>query len=309
MNLTELVQNHPRPASAGVPAWLLGHYRRRSITFADGTTDRATHVSWLQSRNFSIDLRLSPEDDDLPPDLDSPTALRRLANREGWAAPSRWDGMALSWRDPVSLQLHDRWPEPAQLRRVGNCLIEFAPSGAYVEEWRLQPSAQGPLIGLWLLEEHELADGRLCHAGGGLIVCGEHAAIVRGRPRPIASGRMLRDEAIAALGDSVRLHELFDIEVSVGRGDASAGFKVTASTTPGRVGLPLLPTTGFDAPTADGRVRQRFDSRGESRERWFQIDTLEPGYHFDSTTPVEGAAQAWLQQETETLHRHASAIA
>jgi len=46
-------------------------------------------------------------------------------------------------------------------------LIEYAPSGAYVEDWRLQPSGDGPLIGMSLLEERDAKTGQVTHRGGG----------------------------------------------------------------------------------------------------------------------------------------------
>src|SRR5690606_1751457 len=124
------------------------------ISFADGSSDTDTQVFWLQSRNFSIDLRLPMHAaliTQAKPWQDySAAELAVLANHEGWVAQSIWDGQRLSWHEPTSLQLHNRWPEPALLQRVGNCMMEFADSNAYVEDWRLQPSTPGPLIGLRL---------------------------------------------------------------------------------------------------------------------------------------------------------------
>lgn len=140
MNLFELAARHPMRVEGGVPDWMLGHFRRRTISFADGRSDERTQVHWLQSRTFTIDLRL-PEGPPLPgrawQDYDA-AELRVLANHEGWVADSVWEGGMLSWRGGVSLQLHNRWPEPARLQRIGNCMIEFGTTGAYVEDWRLQ---------------------------------------------------------------------------------------------------------------------------------------------------------------------------
>lgn len=167
MNLFELAARHPMRVEGGVPDWMLGHFRRRTISFADGRSDERTQVHWLQSRTFTIDLRL-PEGPPLPgrawQDYDA-TELRVLANHEGWVADSLWEGGMLSWRGGVSLQLHNRWPEPARLQRIGNCMIEFGTTGAYVEDWRLQ-AGRGPLIGLRLLEECDGETGQVLRRGG-----------------------------------------------------------------------------------------------------------------------------------------------
>ena len=182
MNLLELAARYPQRAEGGVPDWMLGHFRRRTISFADGRSDERTQVHWLQSRTFTIDLRL-PDAPALPvrawQDYDA-AELRQLANHEGWVADSVWENGYLSWHGGVSLQLHNRWPEPAQLQRIGNCMIEFGTSGAYVEDWRLQASS-GPLIGLRLLEECDAETGEVLQRGGGLILCGDRLGWVQGR--------------------------------------------------------------------------------------------------------------------------------
>ena len=222
MHLLDLLENHPQPARRSVPAWMLGLFRRHCISFADGSSDTDTQVFWLQSRNFSIDLRLPVTaqliTDARPWQEYSAEELTVLANHEGWVAESIWDGLRLSWHEPTSLQLHNRWPEPALLQRIGNCMMEFADSNAYVEDWRLQPSAPGPLIGLRLQEERALDTGALRRRGGGLIICGEHAGMVLGRAVEPDEGRDLRDQVADALGDPERLGRLLDMETSLARG-------------------------------------------------------------------------------------------
>ena len=92
------------------------------------------------------------------------------------------------------------------MRRVGECCLEFAPSGAYVEDWRMQPGTAGIAASLVLLAEVRsapLLPPRLCRRGvcpsaawawrlvqdGAppervvqLVCCGDHACFTRGRP-------------------------------------------------------------------------------------------------------------------------------
>ncbi len=113
--------------------------------------------------------------------------LALLVQAEGGTAQTEWNGASMRWLGWQAFQLRDKWPETGCLRRIGDCLIEFAPNDAYVEDWRLQPSSPGPMIGLQLIEERVPATGKVTHRGGALVVCGDHAALVRGR-RSLATG-------------------------------------------------------------------------------------------------------------------------
>jgi hypothetical protein len=309
MTLAELLAQHARRPQQGVPEWMLGYYKRRAISFANGDTDLDTHVCWLQSRTFTIDLRLPLKNRQVPAKAltdYSADELQVLANYEGWEALSEWREPLLSWHSDTSLQLHNRWPEPAELKRFGNCMIEFAPSGAYVEDWRLQPSAPGPLIGLRMLEERELVSGVVRHRGGGLIVCGDYAALVLGRAEPLSvpADTQLRELVAAAVGDASQLARLFNFETSVAQGSLADGFTVNLSTQPARVGQSLLVLDGFEYLPADDLVRQTFEVDGIACERLFTIDTLEVALPFAQATGFTPAAAAWFERESPTLTRY-----
>lgn len=306
MKLEDLAARHGRRPTHSVPDWMLGFWKRYSISFANGLTDLRTHVCWLQSRNFTIDLRLPLAAGQVPARAlrdYSAAELQVLANYEGWTAFSDWDGTQLSWRDTdTTLQLHNRWPEAAILKRTGNCMIEHCASNAYVEDWRLQPSAPGLLAGLQLVEERELASGRVRHRGGALIVCGDHAGLVLGRPeRPPGNGP-LKQRVAEAGNDDERLRALFAFETSVARRDG-AGYSVVLSTRPGRIGAELTSLDHFEA-LPDGRVRQRLRVDDIEIERLFVVDTLEQAIRFDPTTGFSDAAAAWYDREAPTLTRY-----
>lgn len=305
MNLLELARVYPQRPEGGVPDWMLGHFRRRTISFADGRSDERTQVHWLQSRTFTIDLRL-PDAPALPvrewQDY-AAAELRLLANHEGWMADSIWaDGM-LSWRGGVSLQLHNRWPEPARLQRIGNCMIEFGTTGAYVEDWRLQ-AGSGPLIGLRLLEECDAESAEVLRRGGGLILCGERLGWVHGRAvEPSESALQLRERAELAHGSAEALAALFDCETSLACVDQQGRYQVALSTVPARVGQSVS-LEGFELLGA-GRVCQRLQRPdGRAVVRTFLIDTLEPDWHADLATPSTEQAQRWFACEGETLSRY-----
>lgn len=312
MELSELCSlQSTSPSSGRVPGWTLGCFRRRSITFFNGDSDDRTLVVWLQSRGLTADLRLA---DDRPRLAsrealgDLPLAeLERLAEAEGGVSPTRFEPDAVSgvelsgtmlWPDWTAFQLHAKWPEPGNLRRVGDCLIEYAPSGAYVEDWRLQTSGPGPLVGLSLLEERD-SKGTLLHRGGGLVIAGEHALFVRGRPEALPPAARL-GELVERAAREPKLRELlFGFEASYARRDEAGRYQVVASTLPWREGKPLMALGGFSVH--DGLVLQKARENGRGIERRFQIDTLEPSYEDWLATPATATAVEWLAAEPSLL--------
>lgn len=321
MQLEQLIAMCAQRPKLSVPDWMLGFYKRHSISFANGLTDIETHVCWLQSRNFSIDLRLPKDHDQVAhkPLLEYTDAeLQQLSNYEGWLAASDWDGNVLSWQQAqASFQLHNRWVEPAILKRVGNCMMEFCPSDAYIEDWRLQPSDSGPLIGLNLIEERDLASGKVRHKGGGLIVCGDYAGLVLGRGQALPNmlpGTMLKNLVAAASGNADLLNELFNFETSVAHGSLQHGFKVIHSTKASRLGQDLFSLAGFErlaphASLASGDViRQKLTIAGVACERIFSVDTLEPHINFSQSTASTTEAAAWFKRESTTMARYANVL-
>jgi hypothetical protein len=300
------------PPGSRVPPWTLGCFRRRSITFFNGDADDSTLVLWLQSRSLTGDLRLAadrpkPTSREALADL-SRDELSRLLEVEGGVSPTRFEASGLAgvelsgvmhWPDWTAFQLHDKWPEPGELRRVGDCLMEYAPSGAYVEDWRLQPSGDGPLIGLTLLEEHDSKTGQLTHRGGGLLIAGEHALLVRGRAEALPSATRLSDLLDRAGAEPRLLDIIFGFEASYARRDGTGRYVITASTSPWREGRPLMAFGGFKLE--DGFVLQKAREKERGVERRFRIDTLEENYEDWLATPATAQAVEWLAAEEGTL--------
>ena len=300
MTLDELTRQGIADRPLRVPAWTLGCFRRRSITFYTGATDGHTHVLWLQSHGLTADLRLSPGRPALRGretlDHCGDDELMALAQVEGGLAETAFDRAQMSWSNWTAFQLHDKWPEPALLHRVGDCLIEFAPSGAYVEDWRLQPSAPGPLIGLRLIEERDVARQEVRHRGGGLVLCGEHAALIRGRPAVLPAAERLEDLVRANLTNRDVLRAIFAFETSYAVGNV-----VRHSTNPLREGKALLNLDGFSYDGASGLVLQKTVEEGVAIERRFAVDTLRSNFKTEPETSASSEAQDWLARERATL--------
>jgi hypothetical protein len=328
MHLSELLLQMPEHqpqntlAQAPVPAWMQGAFRRRSITFADGQTDTDTRVFWLQSQGLTIDLRLPtlieqqnrslPEADNLP-------SLNGFADDEGWYAHSFWNGQQLGWQHGCSWQLHNRWPEPAELRRVGNCMMEFAPSGAYVEDWRLLNQQAGPLIALELLSEQDITNPEnggkhsdIQPRQGALIIAGEYAGLVLGRSQihteqqtaTAFPGQTLAQVLTSAVTDFPRRLQLLDFDTAIGHGSVNSGFKVIHSLYPQRMGTELLDLNGFAIADQPGHLYQRLSHHHRLIERTYRIDTWVTTPVLTARTPASDDARQWLQREANTLRRY-----
>ena len=278
------------PAQPAFPRRLLGAFRRKSITFCTGVTDEATVVYWFQSRSFTLDLRL--------PD----GAATSVSDRQGWVGDTLWDEerQQMSWSIARSYQPRNQWPEPAELRFMGNSVLEFAPSGAYVEDWR-QQSFRGPLLGLRLLSLHDEDMGQDLPMDGGLIIAGNHVAYAQSRlPRLDAALRNAAGLGQALTDRLLTPEEIESYEVSV----ALDGRTITHSTQGGRVGRQIA--SGTFALQPDGSVLLSRRVGGRRCRLRFAIDIHLPDFTFDRQTEGASRTAEWMEKERSHLFRHAA---
>jgi hypothetical protein len=314
MQLNQLLEQLSHRPTTSVPDWMLGCFKRKFITFANGQTDTATQVFWLQSRNITIDLRLPISADQVAPKTLSDYSAQELialANYEGWWAESQWQDNRLSWSGGCSLQLNNRWPEPAILSRVGNCMMEFSPSSAYVEDWRIQSRRAGPLLGMRLIDECDLATNEVRHRGGAFIVSGDWAGMVLGRASELPTGTAnvrLRDVVKAAGNNLEFIRRAFNVETSIATGNLKTGYEVCHSTQPQRLAKPLFACDGFEFNKNTGEVIHHFEENGAKLKRRFTIDTLEANFEFSGSTKFTPKAAEWFASEQETLGRYLTEI-
>jgi len=292
MNLAALMAAlPPKPAVVAFPQALLGAFRRKSITFCTGLTDEATVVYWFQSASFTLDLRL-PDGAGTSP-----------SQRQGWVGDTLWDEAAaeLSWDIRRSYQPRNQWPEPARLSVIGNCVLEYAPSGAYVEDWR-QQATRGPLLGLRLVGLMDETRGEILGLEGGLVVAGEHIACARSRLPHIDDALERAGSLEAALASGVASEaEIASYEVSV----AIGGHGIIHSTQPERLGAAI---DGDFQVRPDGRVSRRADIDGAPGVLLYEVDVFDPDFAFTTRTPCTLDARAWLEHEAVHLARHARVV-
>ncbi|MCU0953906.1 MAG: hypothetical protein MUC37_04680 [Hyphomicrobium sp.] len=287
MTLDEIAAAKPKAGTQRVPDWALGCVRRRSITFATGVEDRQTRVFWAQAHGMTGDIRVNPSRPAVPAgtklsSLDHETLIR-LASVEGGVATTSWNEPVMSWADWIGFQPYDKYPEPGLMRRIGDCMIEFAPSGAYVEDWRFLPSAPGLLAGLRLEAEIDHA-GKEHRRQGGLVIAGDHAIRALARRDELPPGTRAQDFVRTSDDPVAALERVFDCTADYAVLNAG-NWTVEVSTDPRReqTSISLL------GPLLD------------SGRRVWRIDSLEAGRRFPSSTQLAPSARSWLDREADTL--------
>lgn len=294
MNLLELC-HHLAPtdlSSVTLPQAVLGAFRRKSISFFNGATDEKTIVYWFQSASFTIDLRLK----------DSKNTP--ILQRQGWIGATLWDTeqQILSWQlaAHANYQQHIQWPEPAKLHCIGNCILEFSPSNAYVEDWRQQAS-QGMYLGLRLDQAIHLESNTPIQLDAGLIICGDLVAYAQSRLPQNQQVLGAFSQLKAAHAAGVDVEHINQFEVSVG----SLASGIQFSTQNQRVQQPFA-LDDFEVLDCQTLLQIK-EIAGENYALYFKVDLYQPHYQFQTQTATSLDSRTWLTDEAEHLLHHAQA--
>jgi hypothetical protein len=230
---------------ATVPEKMIGCWERLSIRFSDGKEDKTTRVIWLQTLSGVGDIRI-------------PASRPNLRERKSLGDCSKDELLTLAEQDCFcGITLVDlgarpfptaSWPKEAYLFRFqpvitfpepgwiewqadGTCMIERAPSGAYMEDWRLQSGSRSFAAHLTKRDAAQTE----C-----LYVAGDHAIYARNRRVNLPSNKTLLELARDAQYDRHRLEELVDCEFSYARrAQTGDDYDIVVSTLPWREGKSL----------------------------------------------------------------------
>lgn len=303
MTLDEIAAAAPQSNIRRVPEWALGCVQRRSITMATGIEDALTRVFWVQAHGMTGDIRIHPGRPPLAADtklstLDRET-LTLLASVEGGIATTSWKAPVMSWANWIGFQPYDKYPEPGVMHRIGDCMIEFAPSGAYVEDWRFQPSQPGLLAGLRLEFETNTKNDTYAR-GGGLVVAGDHAIRTLARRDELPDGTRAQDFVRASIDPVAALARVFDCITDYMVRDG-AFWIIAASTDPRREGLRVALTGDLSRGTDPSTLVETVTGTPGISQRLWRIDSLEADYAFSQSTPLGPDQHAWLDREADTL--------
>lgn len=304
MRLEDLACQRPFYGPLKVPAWTLGCFIRRSITFANGAEDSRTQVIWIQSHGLTGDLRiplknrrpigaLSLEDCFI-------ADLARIAEAEGGVADTAWANGVMSWSNWAAFQPYDKWPEPGQLRRIGDALIEFAPSGVYVEDWRFQGGSDGLLCGLRLISEGPSL-GEQSPRDGGLVIAGEHLIYAEARREGLAETCPAYRQILDATDPAAMAARVFDCTAAYARRGADGEYRIALATDPFLEGT-IVDLTAFEP----GGALDTLIETTATAIRFWRVDTLLADQVHALTTDASPQSLKWLRQESETLLKDAT---
>lgn len=172
-----------------------------------------------------------------------------------WATAS-WDSNdSDAYIQPVSNYPEDGWLD---WQEEGSCMMEWAPSGAYEEDWRLQSNSRG-----------YVAEFRNTNAEKRefVFVAGDHAAYVRGREMRVTEPRSLQDIALEGKQDKEFLISLVDVEFSYAtRTEPGEQFTIELSTLPFREKQKLALEFLLETPSSGKEIREP-----ESGDSWCRI--------------------------------------
>ena len=234
-----------RYGSTTVPENMIGCWERLYIRFRDGSEDRSTRVVWLQTLSGVGDIRIAASRPNLRGRRSfadcSKDELLELAEQDCFCGVTLFDPDAepfptASWPKEAYLfrfQPLITFPEPGWIewQSAATCMVERAPSGAYEEDWRLQPGSRSFAVHL---TERD-APTMTC-----LFVAGEHAIYARNRAVDLPSDKTLLQLARDTEYDPDRLRQLVDCEFSYARRAQPGGdYHIEVSTLPWREGQPL----------------------------------------------------------------------
>lgn len=231
---------------ATVPELMFGCWKRAWIKFADGAIDDTTKVVWLQTESQMVDVRINADPLNISRraglhdcTIDELHALALNDASSGFTecgspvvSADGLRGATASWNTRghdvnghgINFQPVSAFPEPGLMtwNADGTVMMEYAPSGAYVEEWRLVPGSRESLS----IRQHDA--GTIYRAGG-------VAVLVRDRVIPIPRLARLSELVDEYWEDRTLIEELLDCEFSVAELNED-GWTITASTLPWRIG-------------------------------------------------------------------------
>jgi hypothetical protein len=245
-----VVTNAVSPSGVSTPAELIGVWRRELLAEANGRHDVTTKVTWLQASSTFVDLRAPagrPSFDEVKGLRDlTVDQVRWIASQEAFAGELTCRGEYFEWLRPIDLHPPRATPDAGTLELVGNMLVERGWYQGYLEQYRYDPVAAGPVWSRTFLDP--LTGGRAC-----VVRVGSMFAWARDQRRPL-DGRHTLLELIERAPSLAAKQDLVDFEVSCGEVSAG-GWTITAST------LPFLEGSSFDVDLrgwtvahADGEV-------------------------------------------------------
>jgi hypothetical protein len=231
--------------SVTVPVDMIGCWNRCGFRVSGRGEVNDVSAIWIQTLSGVADIRIAnarPALAERSGFADCSTdELLALAEQDCFCGITRFDPLATPWPTadwPTESYLFRfqpviTFPEPGWIewRDAGTCMIERAPSGAYEEDWRVQPNSRD-----FALHMRERASGPRTQA----YICGAHAIYARNRAVDLPADKTLLELASEAGYDRRFLEDILDCEFSYAFSPRPGeDYTIVASTLPWREGKAL----------------------------------------------------------------------
>jgi hypothetical protein len=207
------------------------------IAWPDGRCDTTSSVRWLQGLCAFADLRQPAGAADFSRvhaigDL-SIDHCSWLATQQGFAGHCAFDGGYFEWVRSIDFQPRAPCDDAGSLCWHGGVLVETGRDIAYVEHWhRDAGAAWQPAAAVALRDANDNTVAALLRVGPVFMFARDRAVVP-------PAGRTLA-ECVAAAPTLRHAQQLVDCEISFGD-TLSAGFRISASSLPFRIGDALQP--------------------------------------------------------------------
>jgi hypothetical protein len=264
--------------SDAVPDWLVGLWRRESLTLSTGAEDVTTHVFWGQTRSIYVDIRIPADRPSFAGRRSAgdctPEELRALARQMGFAGRLALHGPKCTWLRDIDFQPDTGRPDTGLLRCEGDVLYETGEASsvighAYQEVYAREASGSQRLAALKL----KAATGGLAGAAGAiLLVIDDRFLFARPRPSPLPAGRTLEQLVEARIDDRDFVRACLDCEVSIGWiGPGQPSWTIALSTLPFREGRRVFPQARAGIVAGELRL-----NGGSGTSRWQIVECSGP---------------------------------
>lgn len=247
------------------PDWLVGLWRRELMETGDGATDRTTWVSWGQTRNLFVDIRIPPNRpassgrrsfEDFTPE-----ELSRIAEQQAFAGHVVVEGDRCTWHRCIDYQPNTGRPDTGRLRLEGDLLHEEGDADSvigigYREVYRRDAAGEQRRLAMRLEDCDGTPFGGRPASRAILIVLDDRFMFARARPGEFGRAETLGALVTRADGDAAAIAALLDCEVSIGRlGWDDEAWRIARSTLPWREGQRLFPPGRAEFETDSGVFR------------------------------------------------------
>ena len=275
----DMILDHSLPLA---PDWLVGLWRRDSITLSDGAVDRTTRVFWAQTKTLYVDIRL-PAD---RPNLGGVKSLSQLklddalclSGQQGFAGHIVVDDSTCTWIRTIDYQPETGRPDTGCLRLDGDLLRETGNASSaigsdYEEVYYRELRGDGLRAAFRLVGAEDRDFGGEAAQGAILVILDDRFLFARPRPIPLPRANRLRDLIDAAGDDSAIIHAYLDCEVAMGSIVKPRPWTIHLSTVPLREGGRLFAPAHV---TIDDHTNSLHLASSRGTSQWHIAESIVP---------------------------------